>query len=1004
MKRFFYIFAALLAMVSCSQKEELMPENTKGNQIVDGMLKVEFTVHDPSFKPASKAFGDNLDVDAMTMKVVVFDQHGVYLSQSDADLVKTGVGTGTYSAYFPVSDKDEMRIVHFLGNYSETIEYGTELEVISQLIVTDKVDGYWQRKEIANLKAREVNGDMTLEHGEDLDNIVLIRNFCKLTISAMAGSNLEISQAYIYNVPDAGSIAPYSSEKSGFVGSTKGGFITDYSSYTTTKKLIDAGYDACVPLNSNLIEHHNTDVLVNAEGTEIHLFSYEREMPLNDPPFIIVGGYFGKTPGDIAAAKTANRETYYKINLRDQDENYFPLLRNFDYKIAISEVRGEGSTSIDEALASPGSGDISTDVRFNSLTEISNGEAKMMVTETEVMLVSNAQHEIKFKFIPDITDLDANGNDISANGSEVTITLGDEGSTGAVFASESMIVKADSDDAQGWRTITFIPEEPGANPRKQSVEITGTYDDPTDDDPSDGTRQLTISRTITFLLREKPQLTASVRNAASTSSISELEATKETPFVLRVGVPAGLPSSIFPVELKIEASANSITPVDHLPVTSAKSTLDSRKPIIVYTKTVNFSEYTAAPHSNGEALFDIKFKTNKAASATDILVHHNLFQPTLTYFTNPGSPARGGRFDLVQIEQYEPENALLKFYVLSTGTPITIDLGPFATPSGKNVSEMHQVGSSTQYTFTPTEAGLQEIGLTLSDTKGCRFTLSADGFTTAHAERLSTKGYSFTGSDRTTNSSAVIPGFSTTLSLTKDAAGFTGDSGTVKFYIDGVGQDATWNPAQEKYQYTLDIPDNKYPGPIRVTATATENGITTTGDLGAINVWKQVVTVESNTRITEVSGLTARTLGWALDGSLHKVVWKGVMLRDQQYSGFMQNNNGTLRVRTTAQEETDKVASNPGYCFQTDGSTYLKTYAGSYLSITGNNAGNFTLVASDASTVSIVYSNNGLLFRRASSTGRRMQNNNGTLRVNNATESGTHRWNAYPVRVEYVAP
>lgn len=604
----------MMIALSCDRTIEVT-EPSSGKHIVDGMLEVEFTVHDASFQEETKAFSLNPDI--RTLKVVVFDNHGVYISQCDAQLTDTGNGTGTYSANFPVSDKDEMRIVHFLGNYTDPVEYGTELEIISQLITRNKVDGYWQRVEVDNLKAVEQNGEMVLVHHDQLDNVTLIRNYCAFTISTdPAASHLDIEVAEVYNVPDRGSIAPYSSDKSGFVGSTKGGFITAYEGYSTPSSLIADGYNACVPINSELTVHSGDQVLKTKTGETITVFSYERETPIDNPPFILVGGKWGATEQARASAST----TYYKINLRDTDDNYFPLLRNFNYKINIKEVKQEGSLTREEAASSAGSGDISTDIRYNGLTEISNGEAKMVVTHTEVMLVTADPFDMKFMFIPDIT------SGTSDNGSNVTITLGPAGSSGAVFSGVDKIVKGDSDDAEGYRSLRLTPNTPDAVPKKQNVVITGTYTDPQG-------HTATIARTVTFLLHEKPSFTAQVLDSGKQAAA--IAAVKETEFYLRVGIPAGLTSSIFPLNLEIESDKNSITPAEHLPVHSSKSRFNDTKPAIVYRKDINFSAYSSGEVVDGMYYVDVHFKTNKANSACSIRVDNQYFVYATATLTNP---------------------------------------------------------------------------------------------------------------------------------------------------------------------------------------------------------------------------------------------------------------------------------------------------------------------------------------------------------------------------------
>lgn len=617
MRKLIFIFSILLAFVSCSRIEIDTVEG--GRQIEDGMLLVDFSIKDMPLHSGTKAL--SADPEIRSLKIVVFDNHGVYISQSDATLINVtttdGITTGFYSAHFPVSDKNETRIIHFIANYNGDLEYGTELEVISKITVCGDTDCYWQRVEVDNLMAVEQDGNMVLINQNSLKDIVLIRNFCAFTVSASNTSNLEIVSAAIYNVPDKGTIAPYSSDNSSFVGGN--GFVTDYQSYTSPESLIAAGYKASVPLNYDLTKYSNSDVMTNSDGTSVKLFAYEREVPLNDPPFILVSGKWGTTPGDRASASI----TYYKINLRDVNDNYFPLLRNFDYKIEILEVRREGDTDIQEALKSAGSGEISTDIRFGNLTEISNGEAQIMVTTTDMVLVSGDPVQVKYKFIPDISSDTPENNNVS-------IILGDPGLTGAVFNSLADIQKASDDDLEtGWRTITLDPNAPGDSPRRQSVTIVGRY--------TIDAKEHTISRTINFTLRNKPEFTLECVDGFG-NPISMIAATKETPFTLKIGIPGGLPSSMFPLELAIEARERSISPDmskanNNLPVISGKSIFDnSSAPSFHFIKTLQYSEYNDATLTDGGyKYFYAHFKSNIDLCATEIIVKNKFFNDKTTF-------------------------------------------------------------------------------------------------------------------------------------------------------------------------------------------------------------------------------------------------------------------------------------------------------------------------------------------------------------------------------------
>lgn len=611
------------------------------------MLLVDFSINDASFRSTTKATSMSMQPVIESMKVVVFDQNGIYLSQSDAELTEkteTGnVATGKYQAYFPISDKDEKRFVHFIANYTGKIEYGTELEVISKLTTSGTQDAFWQRVELDNLMATGSGSEMVLNSDAQtkLSNITLIRNFCSFTLtSTPETSNLLITGAEIYNVPAKGTIAPYSSDRSGYVGSSKSGFIESYQNYTTPEALIAAGYVASVPIDRTL-KTYSTDAVKAATKGTVTLFSYEREEPVDEPAYILIKGKWGKSE----SARSIATETWYKINLRDVNDKYYPLLRNFNYKININNVKQAGAATAEEAAHSAGSGDISTDLRFSSLTNISNGEAKMSVTQTEVMLVSSNPVTVNYQFVANQV-LGTVDNVGEIDGNSVVITLGKPGLSGKVFegepgivdlSSSTSITRAASDDHE-WRTLTFTPNAPAEFPRTQSVTITGNYSYKINKGtPEEETLSGSVSRTIEFTLRAKPVLSAEVRGNDGSDIDETVTSEKGTAFKLRVGIPDGLPSSIFPLILHIESSQNTLSSNEILPVESRKSSFNESRPTVAYLKTVNWTDYDQATiKENGVNYIDIKFKTSDDISNTFIHVSNEYFDPAITELKNPG--------------------------------------------------------------------------------------------------------------------------------------------------------------------------------------------------------------------------------------------------------------------------------------------------------------------------------------------------------------------------------
>lgn len=180
-----------------------------------------------------------------------------------------------------------------------------------------------------------------------------------------------------------------------------------------------------------------------------------------------------------------------------------------------------------------------------------------------------------------------------------------------------------------------------------------------------------------------------------------------------------------------------------------------------------------------------------------------------------------------------------------------------------------------------------------------------------------------------------------------------------------------------------------------LTVTAHYNDHTKPLDTKAVvNVWGKELTV-GTTPLTTVEQIAAQNEN---SSSATRKTWKGVVV--QSYSDntrYLHDNNGTLRLTN------GKDDNNTQYFFQTDGSSYLRSFDGKYLP---NNS--LTLDASNQTLTISWHNNQAWLFSAGavSSRNNKLQNNSGTLRWNstNNPSNNNYRWNAYAVTLEYIAP
>lgn len=713
MKKIVYIIAALAALASC-QKEIAAPRNEHSGRYAEGKATLHFRVSTGVSDTKAGAFADEAAVN--TLRLVVFDEEGFVSEVVPATLDETGKKSGEYVATLSLSY--EHRTIHFIANYTGTIPFGTAEDAIATLYTSDKYDAYWQMVDMPDgitVKADD-NGDPILDSGNNmqfdesvisaLDNIVLIRNYAKFTLTSSASdSNLQIESAIVIGTADQGAVAPYNREKSAFV--------SNYANYTYPADLIAAlKYNGCIPESAVPTTYSSDAVWTEAVSGACTIYSYERELPLSNPPFILVKGKYGTT----AAARSAASSTYYKINLRDTDEKYFPILRNYNYKINIKNVAKAGEATIQEAIDGPGSGDISTDINFLDLTNISNGEARIFVSFTDKVLVSGNALQLKYKFIPDMTDPDT-----TANG-DVTITKGASGYFGPIFPAtgNTDVVITTTEDGDHYRIVTLDPRDPDQYNRTQTLTLTGHYTDK-NGEPA------TISRIISFTLREKPEI---ILSCAAT-----VAKTANTALPLAIKIPGGLSQSMFPLDMMIEAEKGTLSPSTstsiqeaekNLPVRYGTSLFDSSRPGYYFIRQITWSEYEAATLTDGYKSFNAAFITTAAASATAIKVRNNYFIDGNTYFKNTGDP---DGFHLLKFEDNLKYGATgvstdFSFFMTST-TPVTVTI-----TDGKK-------GTSNTYTHTPTQAGLQTISGIVPDTKGNKVTVSlaATGYTTQSLDK-----------------------------------------------------------------------------------------------------------------------------------------------------------------------------------------------------------------------------------------------------------------------------
>lgn len=591
----------------------------------------------------TKALDENTEIESM--HVAVFDSTGSKLSQyvlADPFTAATANDTD-YQYTVELKTSDKPCILHFIANGPEELRFGSEVEVIGELYKTGGESAYWQRIVLPNITAKPETGDDNYDDKlasylavvDSLDGVKLLRNYSKITVEETC-DNFALDGFWFVNYPDGGSIAPYNRNT--------GKFMDDYLDYPTMESLegpsdstytfnsgepdefslAGGNYQGFMNASTSFIAHEtfdNASLHALNDDNQCVGYVYEREKVLFSPMYLIVKGTFtevGKSPAT----------TYYKIALQDAEGDFYAMLRNFDYLVQIQSVASAGYNSAADALAGAPSGDISVNVDYQDLTNISDGDSRMTVSETTLMIIGTpgetATAEFWYKFEPDITGIRYSGayngttEDPTNHTPYVTVSYeGTSGSTGDVISSISI----GTDDSKGNRHVTINTTAVGEMLKTQSIIITGKR--------WNGSRYQTITRTISLVLRNNLDLMVSAAPNTDADGKGYVEAGTGKKVVINLGIEGGLPSSLFPLEFKIDPVNNSLTPdndyssVQDLPV---RSGLDANGyPTYWFEKTMTWAEYSGVDMVDGIKTFPVYFSTIVANSATVVNVSQEYF-------------------------------------------------------------------------------------------------------------------------------------------------------------------------------------------------------------------------------------------------------------------------------------------------------------------------------------------------------------------------------------------
>lgn len=586
MKQYIYILSILFlgAAVACNEKENVVgPEKIDGTETVTFKMKV--TVPEKQVRTkgdcAVKPIIDNI-------YVATFGSRGYlneYVKAVPVGAYATENGT-QYEMTVSLLATTSKRYVHVIANGPESLDYNTkDTDILLDLTTTYDADGvpqgaYWQYFYLE--KGTAVWDDITeswtasTEATNALQSITLIRNFAKVTVTSTAkytvGESevdaLDIQGFYVFRTEGEGSIAMPTSTAG------LGNFLSaaNYSAATSAAAISDiwSGY---TPGSVSLVDETATTYDANkyiSPGSYQFVYESVKSYTNNKQPFIILyARHYNQEKKQYEDYK------YYRIELTDNDGEYYPILRNLSYDIKITSVAEDIQGYSDPTQAVMCNGNVSTAIDAN-ISDVSDGYSALYVLYTDKTFANSSTENkavtFMYQYIPDIVNAPTTYAQAS-----LAIT-GSDGSGHAIADATGTSWYEQTGPEDGWYTVTYyvLPSSSIESEAVSTFRVTGSTT------ISGETKTLfrnITARLIPFQDFSNLSVTGSGTTAGSTVTIS-------------FDLPDGLPSSMFPLEISVQDSELALNPV----VGTENMTLVTHDDgeTFHFVKTVSYASYSAS--------------------------------------------------------------------------------------------------------------------------------------------------------------------------------------------------------------------------------------------------------------------------------------------------------------------------------------------------------------------------------------------------------------------------
>ena len=649
-KNIIYILLAATAMLFSCQKPELTEQEMQPAQGVEvgNEATISFTALVPG-NPDTKAMTET-PTDLVTMHLVIFDGNGMYVETREAKKGSAKTHDGhNYETTFEVTltVTDQPRIIHFIANCPvEQILYGHEASIIGNMYTTkanyveeDRTEhetAYWARVEVPYILVEETSvgsGKYRPIPGilGSFQCVPMLRNYAQVIVKDSENTTeFEYLGFTLYNTIDLGTVAPYNNTTQkfqNFVNSATG------KPYKYPNLAYQGHALAAADLNTSLEMDSTSDDGYKWYSDTNPFYMYERKISVKtdeeekwseSPPHVIVKGrYNGKI-------------NYYKVdlvyNVYEKDENgedtdkvtdivYYNILRNFRYQFTISEVVGEGYSTVPDAINGSTSNNLSGSSTTSKFTNISDKVGRIWVSYTDTTLVSNNTITLKYKYIPNISNNTAEDYEEIHN---ELVTL--EGIVGGEVIEDYQVEGSDISNGGTWdgfREVTLTIKNPENMTKEQTIVVR--------------TDNANLTRDVRYYLKQEYPL--------EVECTPKVEARIGAPVEVDIKLPVGLTDDMFPLDLDIEVydmslSPDASKPNNTLPVVTGPSTIESKNGAVTFhfVKTIETKEeYDAIVPVGTQKIVKTYWLTNMAANESVVWVSNKYFTNASDNFVNAKS-------------------------------------------------------------------------------------------------------------------------------------------------------------------------------------------------------------------------------------------------------------------------------------------------------------------------------------------------------------------------------